>query len=113
MAMTLRIMRCAFVFVTMCAAASPILATSAHAQYRYYGDSYPRSYYYAPQSYGYYRPAPYSGSYGGYDAPSYRSYGNIHGGGAGYYGDPGYSSMDSNGQRRTGSDAGSFGGMGR
>jgi hypothetical protein len=82
-----------------------LLPTTASAQYRHYRHSYsynyPSSQYYAPRT-------------DGYAAPTYRGHGNIYGGGLSYYGDPGYSSMDSNGQRRTGSDVpGGFGGMGR
>ena len=99
MSTTQRVLLSALAVVTICATSAPILTTSAQAQHRYYRHYYPRSHYYAPRSYGYYRSAPSYGSYGGYS-----------GGGAGYYGNPGYSSMDLNGQRRTGSDAGAFGG---
>jgi hypothetical protein len=102
MTTTQRVTMSAFAVLTMCATFAPVLSTSAQAQQRYYRDSH-RNYYYAPRSYGY--------SYG--SAPSSRSYGGYYGG-SGYYSGSGsnganYSSIDSNGQRRTGSDAGNFG----
>jgi hypothetical protein len=95
-----KVLLSAIAVVTVCATSAPIVTTPAEAQQRYYRHYYPRSYYYAPRSYGYSRSAPYYGSYGG-------SYGGYYGGGSN---GAGYSSMDSNGQRRTGSDAGAFGG---
>ena len=97
-----KLMRGVFVIAAVCSAAASVFPAPAHAQHRYYRHHthYPR-YYDVPHTEGYY-------------AAPHRSYGNIHGGGLSYYGDPGYSSMDSNGQRRTGSDVpGSMGGMGR
>ncbi len=94
-----KVLLSAIAVVTVCATSAPIVTTPAQAQQRYYRHYYPRTYY-APRSYGYYRSAPYYGNYGG-------SYGGYYGGGSN---GAGYSSMDSNGQRRTGSDAGAFGG---
>ena len=98
-----KLTHCTFAIAAVLSAAAMLLPTTANAQYRHYRHSwsYPSHHYYAPRTDGYY-------------APAYRGHGNIYGGGLGYYGDPGYSSMDSNGQRRTGSDVpGGFGGMGR
>jgi hypothetical protein len=94
-----KVLLSAIAVVTVCATSAPIVITSAEAQQRYYRQYHPRTYY-APRSYGYSRSAPYYGSYGG-------SYGGYYGGGS--YGGS-YGSTDSNGQRRTGSDAGNFGG---
>jgi hypothetical protein len=96
-----KMMHRTFAIAAVLSAAAMVLPTTASAQYRHYRHSwsYPSRSYYAPRTDGY--------------APAYRSHGNIYGGGMSYYGDPGYSSMDSNGQRRTGSDVGSMGGMGR
>jgi uncharacterized membrane protein YgcG len=102
MTTTQRILMSAFAVLAMCATSAPVLSTSAQAQQRYYRDSH-RNYYYAPRSHGYYNgSAAYSRGYGGYY------------GGGGSYGGSGsnganYSSIDSNGQRRTGSDVGNFG----
>jgi hypothetical protein len=101
---TKKLTHCTFAIAAVLSAAAMLLPTTASAQYRHYRHSYGYSY----PSYSYY-----GSRTDGYAAPAYRSQGNIYGGGLSYYGNPGYSSMDSNGQRRTGSDVGSMGGMGR